>query len=216
MTGSRALEIIWSPEETQLPLSGEWAPPTSLPDAMAGTLLRGHYGWDIARNHEALSVLLCFSLAPAGNSERRSRGSHPGQRPTPGKDGDQRGGSQPAAAAQPVMNRPKVCCLISIASLLKQACDKGYIDVLHGMRRAAHMCRGGPFGEAVGGSSMDPATEQHSPWNRPGGCGWAERAQTRVYEVMEDLLGWLSWDEGPGGVGAEPVQAECSAVRWRL
>lgn len=42
MIGSRALEIIWSPEETQLPLSGEWAPPTSLPDAMAGTLLRGH------------------------------------------------------------------------------------------------------------------------------------------------------------------------------
>ena len=78
------------------------------------------------------------------------------------------------------------------------------------------MCRGGPFGEEAGGSSMDPAPEQHSPWNRPGGCGWAERAQTRVYEVMEDLLGWLNWDEGPGGVGAELVQAECLAVRWRL
>lgn len=115
-----------------------------------------------------------------------------------------------------VMNRPKVCCLISIALLLKQACDKGYIDVLLGMRRAAHLCRGGPFGEAAGGGSTDPVVEQHSSQNRPGGCGWAERAQTRVYEVMEDLLCWLSWDGGPGGGGAEPVQAECLAVRWRL
>lgn len=36
--------------------------------------------------------------------------------------------------------------------------------------------------------------------NWPGGCGWAERAQTWVYELMEDF-GWLSWGGGPEGVG---------------
>ena len=54
MKGSRTLEIIWSPEETELPLSGQRVP-TSLSawrhgwHAGQGTLR----GWDITRGHEA-------------------------------------------------------------------------------------------------------------------------------------------------------------------
>ena len=206
VTGSRALAIIWSPEETQLPFSGQRAPPASLPDAVAGTLLRGHYGWDVARNHRTCqsrraSVLpLWETLRGGAGAPTQASASPQGRMETRGEGVSRR--QLPSLA----MNRPKVCCLVSITLLLKRACDKGYIDVLHGMRRAAHMCRGSPFGEAAGSGSTDLATEQqHSPWNRPGGCGWPERAQTRVYEVMEDLLVWLSWGGGPGGGGAELV-----------
>lgn len=216
VTGSRALAVIWSPEETQLPFSGQRAPPASLPDAVAGTLLRGHYGWDVARNHRTCQSRHA-SVLPLRETLRGGAGA-PTQASAPPQGRMETRGEGVSRRQLPslAMNRPKVCCLVSITSLLKWACDKGYIDVLHGMRRAAHMCRGSPFGEAAGSGSMDPATEQHSPRNRPGGCGWSERAQTRVYEVMEDLLVWLSWGGGPGGGGAELVQAEHLAVWLRL
>ena len=118
VTGSRALEIIWSPEEMQLPLSGQWAPPASLPDAVAGMLLRGHYGWDMARNHEACQSCRA-SVLPLRDTLKEGAGA-PTQASAPPQGRMQTRGEGVSRQQLPslAMNRPKVCCLVSIALLL--------------------------------------------------------------------------------------------------
>lgn len=102
--GSGDLAAVRHPEETDCRL---WAAGTLLaspPGASAAPFSEDFRGRDIATSHEALSVLMCSSLAPRealrGEVGAPTQEGSPHTVPAPGKDGDREEGSA-AAAAQP-------------------------------------------------------------------------------------------------------------------